>query len=219
MLKSLRTLAVKTAVFFAVHFRSRLTISALRRVAGIQLSCTQLLAISDAILTYNGCRLLVFGLGNDSYLWQKLNRGGSTVFLENIEDWRHAMQQQLPSLNIVKVEYHTKLKNWKALDSSNPGALTLDTSPTLRGQRWDVILVDAPVGCTEESPGRMQSICSAAKWCDSQGTVYVDDCDREAEFYWSNAVLGASDYRLAKEIRGDERGNLLRSYVRVQSRC
>ena len=39
--------------------------------------------IAKELEPYCPCNLLVFGLGEDSYLWQNLNINGLTIFLEN----------------------------------------------------------------------------------------------------------------------------------------
>jgi glucuronoxylan 4-O-methyltransferase len=47
--------------------------------------------------------------------------------------------------------------------------------------RWDIVLVDAPEGWDETTPGRMKSIFLASQLVAADGDVFVHDCDRQVE--------------------------------------
>jgi hypothetical protein len=53
----------------------------LRKRFGIQLTAKQIAAILTHIRQKKDCKLLVFGLGNDSLLWAMANRHGKTVIV------------------------------------------------------------------------------------------------------------------------------------------
>ena len=57
------------------------------------------------------CNLLIFGLGNDAPFWRDANPRGTTVFLEDSQEWIDKMARQHgKSLTVHKVEYTTKMK-------------------------------------------------------------------------------------------------------------
>ena len=49
--------------------------------------------------------ILIFGLGFDSLLWNKLNKNGKTIFLEDNKDWIDKFKYK--GLIIKKVNYKT----------------------------------------------------------------------------------------------------------------
>ena len=51
------------------------------------MSQAQYLKIIEILLQKAPCKLLVFGLGNDSYLWNKINKDGTSYFIEDNQDW------------------------------------------------------------------------------------------------------------------------------------
>ena len=114
--------------------------------------------------------LLVFGLGRDSELWSEANREGTTVFLEDVPDWF----RQVPNARSFLVNY------------SN-----LALPEIVQQAKWDVILVDGPMGFLPEHPGRGKSIEAAATLIASNGIVFIHDFDRPAERKYSNQYLGS----------------------------
>ncbi|KAG5023755.1 hypothetical protein JHK85_020097 [Glycine max] len=44
---------------------------------------------------------LVFGLGHDGLVWNALNHGGRTIFLEEDESWIQQMRRRFPMLEPV----------------------------------------------------------------------------------------------------------------------
>ena len=56
--------------------------------------------------------------------------------------------------------------------------------------KWDVIIVDAPLGCCDAGPGRYQSIYTSYLLAQSGTHIFVDDYERKVERAFSNAVLG-----------------------------
>lgn len=55
------------------------------------------------------CNFLVFGLGHDSLMWNSLNHGGRTVFLEEDKAWIDQITKKLPTLEAFHVTYDTKV--------------------------------------------------------------------------------------------------------------
>ena len=71
-----------------------------------------------------------------------------------------------------------------------PALLESDIPDKLSAEKWDIILVDAPAGYAEETPGRMKSIYMASQLIKSGGDVFVHDCNREVEDVYSLHFLG-----------------------------
>jgi glucuronoxylan 4-O-methyltransferase len=55
------------------------------------------------------CNFLVFGLGHDSLMWNTLNYGGRTIFLEEDESWIQQIRRRFPMLESYHVTYDSKV--------------------------------------------------------------------------------------------------------------
>jgi hypothetical protein len=160
-----------------------------------QLSFNEYRYIKDHLLATRPARLLVFGLGNDSDLWARVNRGGRTLFLEDCEDWIAQVRARFSQgpFSIEKVAYGTRLDEWKR-HLVQPASL--GRPPVSEGD-WDAIIVDGPLGFDPlKHPGRTQSMFWAAGLA-SQGRrrstdVFVHDFDRVAERMAAWRFLGRS---------------------------
>jgi Polysaccharide biosynthesis len=153
------------------------------------------------------CRLLIFGLGNDGLFWHKLNRGGVTVFLEDNLDWYNKITSRSYYLNAFLVNYHTKRGDWRVLLDS-PALLEMTLPERVENEAWDIILVDAPQGTSDQTPGRMKSIYLASRLVKNLGDVFVHDCHREEEVVYSTTFLKKEN--LVTEIKSP--GGFLRHY-------
>ena len=172
--------------------------SSLAEAEGIQMQAPELQTIIRAIRSRRGCSLLVFGCGNDSKLWEDVNRGGTTVFLEDDPAWADKIQPTLTTASVHLVQYSTKLSEWVSLLYCED-RLELDLPDAVSSRHWDVILVDGPAGFHDhdkyfgrEAPGRMQSIYMASKLVAPGGYVFVHDCERLIEQRYAAHYLGNS---------------------------
>lgn len=131
---------------------------------------------------------LVFGTGFDSDYWRCVNDGGFTAFLEDDEEWIDDAKS-----DIYKIEYSTTRKQHAVLlqqfKNKNYTNLELDVPMIIRQTKWDVILVDAPVGNSDDAPGRMQSIYTAQKLANPKTHVFVHDCNREVENIYTKTMF------------------------------
>lgn len=130
------------------------------------------------------CRLLVFGVGRDTPLWLDVNRGGITVFLEDVKKWADFAREASPGSTVYCVKYGlTRRFMWPLLKRLPADRLQLRGLPEeVRNTDWDVILVDAPRGTNWKSPGRMKSVYTAAVLAaKSCADVFVHDCHRKVE--------------------------------------
>ncbi|KAG7589782.1 IRX15/IRX15L/IGXM [Arabidopsis suecica] len=167
------------------------------------------------------CNFLVFGLGHDSLMWATLNHGGRTIFLDEDESWIHQIAQKFPSLESYHVRYKTKVRDAAALMAATRDreecrsvstdlrvstcALALKGLPEVVYEtEWDLIMVDAPTGFDDETPGRMTAIYTAGMIArrrkdDGETTaVFVHDVNRKVEDEFSMEFL-CRDYMTEQE--------------------
>ena len=77
------------------------------------MSKKQYLKISEELSKVSPCNLLVFGLGEDSYLWDNINKSGSTIFLEDSKEWIDTVNDG--SLVIEHIQYSTSVDKHKEI--------------------------------------------------------------------------------------------------------
>lgn len=130
----------------------------------------------------------VFGCGNDSQLWERLNSGGTTTFLEDDPDWASTVQSKLAASPVHLVTYGTRLSDWSRL-LPRPEALEMDLPADVTGRKWDIILVDGPAGHKDDCPGRMKSIYAASRLVTPGGMIFLHDAERPAEAAYADRYL------------------------------
>jgi len=184
------------------HLRELFRISKFRKAHdGIQLKPVELMKISRAVSEFESCRMLIFGLGHDSPFWCMTNRGGRTVFLEDLLPWYEQICSRYPDMEAYLVSYSNNITQWEEL-LDHPERLAMDLPPEVSRASWDVILVDGPRGekYTSEIPGRMSSIYEASRLVGKNGYVFVHDAERTVENAYARRFLG--DNHLIEKIRG-----------------
>ncbi len=189
------------------------TMSLVRWMYQIQISAEQMALIVNTIKAHmGGCRFLVFGLGNDSQVWQYMNRRGVTVFLEDSPEWFATVTAKHPNLTAYLVNYGTQLTEWQTR-LNEPALLQMPFPPQVEQSEWDVILVDAPAGRAPQYPGRMKSIFASARlitrgsfdWVTDRhtgGSIFVHDCERQVEAAYCDRWLGPT--HMLAEVRATE---------------
>ena len=75
--------------------------------------------LGSLIQKYSPGNVLIFSVGKDSGLWMKLNKQGNTVFLEDVRKWIRFSRNITTDINIIKVNYYTRRRNWKKLLGQN----------------------------------------------------------------------------------------------------
>lgn len=154
-----------------------------------QMSAIQIEAVAAAIRSRGPkCNVLVFGLGNDSPLWAELNKDGYTLFLENIPQWISKMKGLHPQLNVEQMNYPTTV----GASLKDPRSIIQNAKvpDILLGHKWDVILVDGPMGYTKELPGRALPIIWAAQLSTDSTHVFIDDYERDLEQSYGDFLFG-----------------------------
>lgn len=158
-----------------------------KNTAGQQMTYEEYYDIASHIGHVN---FLVFGTGHDSNLWRETNKDGITIFLENLDQW-------IPkdSKDILKVNYTTKITEYQEI-INKPKRLTMDLPEHIVNCRWDVILVDSPMGWNNKTIGRMQSIYTASLLAQEHTLVYIHDCHRPVEDLYSRTF-----YRVDRQFK------------------
>ena len=177
-----------------------------RLLTDVQLTAAELGAVVKAVRERPHCRLLVFGCGNDTPFWERVNAGGETAFIEDDPRWAVAARAALHASSVHLVDYGTRLSDWRLLLDA-PHRLLMAFPPEILERPWDVVLVDGPAGHDASSPGRMKSIYGAANLVGPGGAIFVHDSEREVEGAFAARYLG--DERMFAEVRGRA---LLRGY-------
>lgn len=182
------------------------------------LSVDEAFCIAEAIHSRPSASVLVFGLGNDSLLWDSLCKG-EIVFLEDDLIWIDKITQFISKSKVIYVDYPSRAKEWKyLLDHENE--LICNMPEYISSKKWDIILVDGPLGnCNKykpdkgkrEPPGRMYSIYWASQVISNNGIVFVHDCCREIEKAYASRFIG--DSNLDKEITNGYKNAILRKYI------
>lgn len=155
------------------------------------MSREQYLAIAEALSERSPCQLLIFGLGEDSPLWQDINRGGTTVFLEDDADWTRKINDG--SLEVFKVTYHTKVEDYASI-GFEPERLRIRLPAQVENRLWDFVIVDGPLGHNPprpfKGPGRMSSIYHAYELLRDGGLAVIDDMGRRVERLYAFHYFG-----------------------------
>ena len=139
----------------------------------------------DLLLKKGFCNFLVFGLGRDTELWNMVNSGGKTTFIENIDSWINKFKSS--EIDIRKINYTTKRIQWKEL-LKDEGRLLLILDEDIKNTNWDYIFIDSPMGGNDSTPGRMQSIYTASTLKCSE--FFIHDINRKVEKTYGDKYLG-----------------------------
>lgn len=134
------------------------------------------------------CNLIVFGMGFDTGMWHDCNEGGRTVFLENSLEWHDKINDMYSDIESYVVNYKTDLLDWENT-LNDIEKLELDLPDSILDTKWDVAIVDGPVGkrfrkylkLYGEPPGRMSSMYMAHKLLKENGVMFAHDFNRVIE--------------------------------------
>tara|TARA_Y100000034_G_scaffold2193_1_gene2722 strand:+ start:210 stop:857 length:648 start_codon:yes stop_codon:yes gene_type:complete len=181
-----------------------------------QMSFDEYTYIYDLIESNAGCNLLIFGLGRDSGLWLNTNTGGKTIFLEDNVDWintiEHAFKLSGNNIDIRHIVYndtgHDSNKLLEDYKLGNTGNLKLDLPDDVRNIDWDIIIVDAPAGYSNDVPCRMKSIYESYNLSEAVKGIHiiVHDAQRKIESLYTDYFF--QSYNLIETLDDGEHGVL-----------
>lgn len=120
----------------------------------------------------SGHTMLVFGVGNDTQMWEAVC--DHVVYVEDVQEWEDRIRLQVPTADVRHYDYPTTVQQW--LDGERH-------FPTMKLDRdlhrtYDFIFVDGPRGDAPTHPGRMLPIFFA--WCYGYN-IFVHDFNRTVE--------------------------------------
>jgi len=185
------------------------------------MSHVQYTEIAKELEPHCPCNLLVFGLGDDSHLWQNLNINGVTVFLEDDQSWIDKILnkstedcsyfESTNELTVHHINYKTKIQDYHQInlgvrDDSffDEEEIKIDLPSEVTDVLWDFIIVDGPLGHQPprpyNGPGRMSSIFSAYSLIKEDGIIVIDDYNRGIEKTYSDHYFGKEN--LFKMVEG-----------------
>jgi glycosyltransferase involved in cell wall biosynthesis len=101
---------------------------------GVQLTAHELRSVIEAVSSRPGCALLVFGTGHDSVLWERVNGGGTTAFVEADPVWADRARARLHVATVHRVDFTTRVEQWSEL-LDRPDSLALDLPDEVTGRR------------------------------------------------------------------------------------
>ncbi|KAG6417497.1 hypothetical protein SASPL_119678 [Salvia splendens] len=153
------------------------------------------------------CNLLVFGLTQESLLWNSLNHRGRTVFVDEYAFGVTRFEKRHPWVEAYDVRFSTKVRDLRSLIEDfkrevdgecrplqnllySDCQLAVNDLPNyMYDVGWDVIVIDGPSGYSPDTPGRMASIFSAGVMARTRGGegggggthVFVHEMTREVE--------------------------------------
>jgi hypothetical protein len=144
----------------------------------VQLSRDLIVDVVQEITRRHRPRILIFGLGYDTPMWQHFAKvaGGTVVFVEENEQYIKLN----PTAHVIKVaphQWHTYVGD----GTLEPDANLLAVHPSLAGSLFDVILVDGPTGYGPDRPGRQGACRWAALLSAPAAAIYIDDSERPIE--------------------------------------
>ena len=181
-----------------------------------------------SVLPKNG-NLLVWGLGNDSPFWNDSTEGKVVFIEDDIPEkkagtlWFDVITSKYNFLEAYKVHYTTDTV--KSYDKYMKHSELWDTDLDIRDQlpasvtntRWDVIIVDAPLGCCDAGPGRYQSIYTTKLLSNPDTHVFIDDFERKVEKDFSLKVFDKQPMNVVTRRAAASNANFQAHFVHVSS--
>ncbi|XVF08698.1 hypothetical protein REPUB_Repub07fG0025800 [Reevesia pubescens] len=164
----------------------------------------EFMLLSNIISRKAPCNLLVFGLQSQYLNLSSINAGGVTLFLEDDPYKISEIKADSNGTRIYKVKYRVPAKKAYNLLKHARGNPVCTPSTNLLQQstcklalrnlpkevyqlKWDVIVVDGPIGDAPEAPGRMSTIYTASMLARAgkMTDVVVHDIHRTIEKWFS----------------------------------
>lgn len=166
-----------------------------------QMSREQYIEIARELLKMRPCKMLVWGAGNDIWLWAAANILGQISVLESNRQWLDTFAGKAgETVHLMSVSFKQKVaRSAGLLKHPMKADLLVDVPSNVSETAWDIILVDGPAGNSLDSPGRMESLYTSRvlianvvqRW-QKNVTLYIHDASRDVEKNWANALFGSA---------------------------
>ena len=141
--------------------------------------------IEDIVKTMigNNKKVLIFGLGYDSNLYYFANNKKNIWFVETNDEYIK-LCKEIDKKCVIKHDF----SNITVKSSMTLSDEQIEKYPIpyilLKNAPYDIILVDAPVGSSDNAPGRLLPMYWTKECLSHSGTiVYADDTERKLENY------------------------------------
>ncbi|OMO71644.1 Xylan biosynthesis protein IRX15/IRX15L [Corchorus olitorius] len=160
--------------------------------------------LSNLITSKAPCNLLVFGFQSEYLNLSSINEGGVTLFLEDDpykineikagsnETWVHKVTYKVPAKKAYNLLKHARgnpecAPSTSLLQQSSCKLALRNLPEEVYQFKWDVVVVDGPIGDAPEAPGRMSTIYTASVLARTGDTthVVVHDVHRTIEKWFS----------------------------------
>lgn len=129
-------------------------------------------------------KILIFGLGYDSNLWFNINH--NVYFVEDNEKYIKMNEEKIKNRTIKHNYGNINVLQSLHLDNKNIEKYLFPEKLSLLG-KFDIILVDGPLGNSYHDTGRLLPLYWSKKRLSKEGTIiYVDDSNRKLETYCIN---------------------------------
>ncbi|XVF54696.1 hypothetical protein PTKIN_Ptkin05aG0201700 [Pterospermum kingtungense] len=164
----------------------------------------EFMLLSDLITHKAPCNLLVFGLQSQYLNLSSANAGGITLFLEDDPDKISEIKADSNGTRVYRVHYQVPAKNaYKLLKYARGNPVCAPNTSLLQEStcklaltnlpqevyqlKWDIMVVDGPIGDAPEAPGRMSTIYTASMLARAgkKTDVVVHDVHRTIEKWFS----------------------------------
>jgi glucuronoxylan 4-O-methyltransferase len=159
-----------------------------------QLSPAQIEVIASVVRARApGARLLVFGLGHDTPLWQRVNRDGETLFVEHDPAFIATAEARPDAPRIVPFDFGAHASVFGAFSMTLTALDRIAVPGPISEGHWDVILIDGPTGHKLADPGRLLPIHWASRLMRRETHVFLDDYHRALERHFGDLMLRADN--------------------------
>lgn len=145
----------------------------------IQLSKSLIYEVLKRTLNKNK-KILIFGLGYDSYLWYKSNNKKNIIFVEHNDSFIN-LNSKIKNNFILKYEYkNTSVE--KSLKNIFNEDEHLIPAKLLRKAPFDIVLIDSPEGYKDDSFGREIPFYWTRNFLIHEKTkIFIHDIQRKLE--------------------------------------
>jgi hypothetical protein len=136
-----------------------------------------------------GARMLVFGLGNDTPMWLRLNADGETLFVEHDRSFIDRARVTTPAASVIAYDFGAHTTVMGSFSMSADALESVPMPPEIADGSWDVILVDGPTGYRMGDPGRALPLLWTSRVMSRRTHIFVDDYNRPLERHFADLLV------------------------------